>query len=128
MFIFKRVLFALISALTLYVGNVLNLPPPPKEKGGMTPNPPFLRPLSFMRSPISFSDISSRNIGSIPHIPAQIDIYSLNMGLETKTKGWRDNFAEHREGGEVVFLEVFFHLIVLVSRFIKMFSYNHGAA
>ena len=31
MSIFKRVLFALISALTLYIGNVSNLPP---KKGG----------------------------------------------------------------------------------------------
>ena len=44
MLIFKRVIFALISALTLYIGNVSNLPP--KRGGRPTPPtpPPYLRP------------------------------------------------------------------------------------
>ena len=41
MSIFKRIIFALISALTFYIGNVSNLPPK-KWGGGMvlTPDPP----------------------------------------------------------------------------------------
>ena len=46
MLIFKRVIFALISALTLYIGNVYNLPP--KRSGRPTPPtppPPLPTPL-----------------------------------------------------------------------------------
>ena len=47
---FKKYFFALISTLTLYVGNVSNLPPSKKKGGGggptppPPPTPPFLRP------------------------------------------------------------------------------------
>ena len=48
MLFFKRVVFALISSLTLYIGNVYNLPP--KRGGGGSSEPPdlpFSTPLVF---------------------------------------------------------------------------------
>ena len=47
MLIFKRVIFALISALTLYIGNVSNLPPKRGGGGGSSdpPTPPLPTPL-----------------------------------------------------------------------------------
>ena len=46
MLIFKRVIFALISALTLYIGNVLMLPP--KRGGSSDPPPPLPTPLKVV--------------------------------------------------------------------------------
>ena len=40
---FKKVVFALISPLTLYIGNVSNLPP---KRGGGGSDPPLSTPLT----------------------------------------------------------------------------------